>query len=154
MHEFETMAFGALTESRRINADRGLVYDAWTLLEHRRQWFAGPEWTEIARSLDLRVGGHEVAHGRFPDGTETIYKARFHLIEPHKRLIYAFDMSVAGEPFSISLAGVEFSEDSGTTVLTYTEQAFFLAGDYDAESRRHGTNFLLEQFEVHVSRQS
>lgn len=146
------MKYGALSETREINASCSLVYDAWTQLEHRKHWFVGPGWTEIERSIDLRVGGREIAHGRFENGIETIYSAQFHLIEPGARLIYAFDMHVAGKFFSVSLAGVEFLEASGVTLLTYTEQAFFLEGEYDAEARQQGTNGLLEQFAAHVSK--
>ena len=110
----------------------------------------GPAWTEIERSVDLKVNGQEIAHGRFQDGTETIYTARFHLIDPNVRLIYAFTMHVAGKLFSVSLAGVEFEEKSTATELTYTEQAFFLAGDYGTEGRTKGTNGLLDQFESYV----
>ena len=66
-------------------------------------------------------------------------------------MIYAFDMRVGGKPFSVSLAGVEFREDSGGTALTYTEQGFFLDGEYDANSRLKGTNGLLDQFEAYLS---
>ena len=142
---------GGLSVTRRINAPPDSVYEAWTQLEHRKHWFAGPAWTEIERRVDLRVGGTEVAHGRFENGTETIYTARFHLIEPNVRLIYAFDMRVGGKPFSVSLAGVEFREESGGTALTYTEQGFFLDWEYDANSRLTGTNGLLDQFEAYVS---
>jgi uncharacterized protein YndB with AHSA1/START domain len=140
------MTHGTLSITRHIAAPRELVYEAWTRLEHRRHWFVGPAWTEIKRSVDLRVDGQELAHGRFEDGTETIYTARFHLIEPNVRLIYAFDMHVGGTLFSVSLAGVEFEENSPGTELTYTEQAFFLGRDYDTESRVKGTNRLLDQF--------
>jgi len=152
MSKHESMKYGTLSLSRLLNAPRELVYEAWTRLEHRRQWFVGPAWTEIARSVDLQVGGKEIAHGRFPDGTETIYNATFHLIEPNARLIYAFDMHVAGQLFSVSLAGVEFKEKSAQTELTYTEQGFFWIGDYDAEGRTHGTNGLLDQFASYLER--
>lgn len=98
------------------------------------------------------MGGKEIAHGRFENGTESIYTARFQLIEPNARLIYAFDMHVGGTHFSVSLAGVEFQEASGATELTYTEQAFFLLdGEYGADSRLKCTNGLLDQFEAYVS---
>ena len=97
------------------------------------------------------MGGKEIAHGRFENGTETIYTACFHLIEPNVRLIYAFDMHVGGKHFSVSLAGVEFQEESGATELTYTEQGFFLDGEYGADSRLTGTNGLLDKFEDYVS---
>jgi hypothetical protein len=60
-------------------------------------------------------------------------------------------MRVGGKPSSVSLAGVEFRDESGGTALTYTEQAFFLDGAYDADSRLTGTNGLLDQFEAYVS---
>lgn len=62
------------------------------------------------------------------------------------RLIYAFDMHVRGKLSPVSLAGVEFEEKSTATELTYTEQAFFLDGEYGTESRIEGTNGLLDQF--------
>lgn len=146
MNVYEPMKYGGLSLTREIKAPREKVYEAWTRIEHRRQWFVGPSWTEIKRSLDLKINGIEIAHGRFPDGTETIYTARFHLIEPNIRLIYAFDMHVGGKLFSVSLAGVEFTSKSEATELTYTEQGLFLVGEYNAESRTAGTNGLLDQF--------
>ena len=140
------MKHGTLSITRQINAPVELVYEAWTKIEHRKHWFVGPAWTEIKRSVDLRVDGQEIAQGRFPNGTETIYTARFHLIDPNVRLIYAFHMHVAGKLFSVSLAGVEFEEKSTATELTYTEQAFYLDGEYGTESRVKGTNGLLDQF--------
>lgn len=147
MSKCEPMKFGALALTRQINAPQETVYEAWAQLNHRRHWFAGPSWTELLRSLDLRVNGTEIAHGRFPDGTKTIYTARFHLIEPNERLIYDFDMQVAGRLFSVSLAGVEFRRIAdGQTEFKYTEQGLFLVGEYDADSRTAGTNGLLDQF--------
>ena len=128
------MKHGTVSITRQIDAPRELVYAAWTELEHRRHWFAGPGWTEIERSVDLRSGGSEVARGRFENGTETLYTSRFHLIEPNVRLIYAFDMHVNGRHFSVSLAGVEFAGRSGTTALTYTEDGFFLDDQYGIEA--------------------
>lgn len=144
------MKHGVVSITRRIDAPRELVYQAWTRLEHRRNWFVGPAWTEAERSLDLRVNGQEIARGHFDDGTETVYTATFHLIEPNRRLIYSFGMQVAGAPFSVSLAGVEFRDDAGGTELTYTEQGLFLADGYDAGSRTQGTRGLLDRFFSYV----
>ena len=147
----EPMGHGVIEAVREIEAPRRLVYDAWTTLEHRRQWFVGPGWTEIERHLDLRVGGVEVARGRFESGTETCYTARFHLIDAGVRQVYAFDMHVDERHFSVSLAGVEFTDIPGGTRLIYTEQAFFVDGAYGADNRDGGTNGLLEQFTRHVA---
>jgi len=150
MNEHEPMKHGGLSLTRQISAPREKVYEAWTKIEHRKHWFVGPAWQEINRSLDLRTNGIEIAHGRFEDGTETIYTARFHLIQENIRLIYAFDMHVAGRLFSVSLAGVEFKSKSKATELKYTEQGLYLVGDYDAEARTAGTNGLLDQFSGYV----
>ena len=74
------MKHGTLSITRQINAPRELVYEAWTKIEHRKHSFVGPAWTELKRSVDLRVNGQEIAHGRFQNGTETIYTARFRLL--------------------------------------------------------------------------
>jgi uncharacterized protein YndB with AHSA1/START domain len=143
---------GTVVATRRIAAPRPLVYEAWTQLDHRRRWFKGPRQTEVERSLDLRVGGTEVAHGRFDDtGIESIYTARFHLIEPEVRLIYAFDMHVAGEHFSVSLTRVDFADAPGGTDLTYTEHGFFLRGEHDVAGRAEGTEILMDQLTAYVT---
>lgn len=151
MNEQSQLRHGVVSVVREINASRELVYSAWTELEHRRQWFAGPGWQEIRRELDLSVGGGELAHGRFPNGIETIYQSRFHHIEPNARLIYAFDMRVDGAPHSVSLAGVSFEDLQSYTRLSYTEQAFFLADGYGEEGRLEGTNFLIDGLNAYLS---
>src|SRR5215468_11990879 len=80
MNEHTPMKHGTLSLARRIVAPREVVYEAWTALEHRRHRFVGPSWTEIHRSVDLRVDGREIAHGRFANGKETIYTAPRHRV--------------------------------------------------------------------------
>lgn len=145
------LPYGTISVAREIAAGRDLVFAAWTQLDHRRQWFAGPEWSEVHRELDFRVGGGEVAHGRFPNGIETVYTSSFRFIEPAKRLIYTFDMHVDGTPHSFSLAGVSFADVEHKTLLTYTEQAFFLADGYGEEGRLEGTNFLIDQLTAYLA---
>ncbi|MCO5216745.1 MAG: SRPBCC domain-containing protein [Thermomicrobiales bacterium] len=151
MEAIENWSHGTLTATRTLPVDQRTAFDAWVQLEHRRRWFAGPGWTEIERAQDLRVGGSELAHGIFPDGTETIYRARYHRIDDGLRLIYDFDMTVAGRPFSVSLASVEFVPDPEGTMITYIEQGIFFAPDYDAVSRSRGTEGLLDQFAAYVN---
>lgn len=151
MNEHLPLKHGVFSINRQINAPRELVYNAWTDIEHRKHWFVGPgNWQPIERSVDLRVGGKEIAHGRMEDGTETIYTAHFHLIIPNAQLIYAFDMHVGGRHFSVSLAGVEFEESATGTAMTYTEQAFYFDKEYGTEGRIEGTNGLLDQFATYL----
>ena len=51
---------------------------------------------------------------------------------------------------AVSLAGVEFSDKSNATEVTYTEHGFFFHGEYGAESRMAGTNGLLDQFSSYL----
>ena len=151
MNDNHAMNHGSFSLSRQIKAPRALAYKAWTSLEHRRNWFVGPAgWKEVERRVDLRIGGQEVAHGRMDNGVETIYSATFHLVVPDTRLIYAFDMHVAGQHFSVSLAGVDFADSPDGTLMTYTEQAFYLADSYGNAGRIEGTNALLDQFTAYL----
>lgn len=142
---------GTLVSHRDLAAPIELVWGCWTDLEHRRAWFRGPDQVELERSVDLRVGGVEIAHGRFPDGKESRYTARFHLVERPNQLIYAFDMHVDGAHFSVSLATVDLTTIGDGTRLTYTEQAVLLDGDYGLEGRIEGTELLLDQFRDHLA---
>ena len=36
------MKHGGLSLTRKINASREIVYEAWTKIEHRKHWFVGP----------------------------------------------------------------------------------------------------------------
>lgn len=79
-----------------------------------------------------------------------VYQARFHHIEPGLRLIYAFDMTVDGKPFSVSLTGMSFDEKPGGTELGYIEHVFFLVPGHGIEERAASTEVLLEQFVAYV----
>lgn len=149
------MIHDTLTFERLIRAPRERVYACWTQLEHRRQWFHGPKgWSDIQRSLDLREGGSEILHGRFENGMESVYQARFHRIEPGIRLIYAFDMIFGGRPLSVSLSGVSFEDRPEGSGLVYIEDIFFLAPDADVAERSAGTGMLLDRFVAYVEKSS
>jgi uncharacterized protein YndB with AHSA1/START domain len=136
-------AHGEFTLERRYEATTSAVYAAWTDPTTRARWFVGPDhWTELAREFDFRTGGSERLHGRFGSGLETLYLAHFHVIEPEWRVVYAYDMHVAGVLHSVSLATLELKSDRGGTRLRHAEQLVFLDGTdptKGAVSRKHGT---------------
>jgi len=88
---------------------RAEVWRAWTEPELRaRAGFHGPEgWQLIERTLDLRVGGRELLHGRLPSGKETRFVSTFHVIVPGQRLVSAYDMHHDSTLLSVSLATLE-----------------------------------------------
>jgi uncharacterized protein YndB with AHSA1/START domain len=68
---------------------------------------------------------------------------------PDQRIVYANDMHLDDKRISVSLATVEFKPvGSAGTRLIFTEQAVFLDGYDDAESRERGTRGLLDKLEM------
>jgi len=125
---------------RSYPASPARVFAAWADPEIKARWFIGPEgWRLVKRELDVRAGGHEILHGRFGDGPETIFTARYHDVVPDQRLLFVYDMHHAGTHLSVSLVTVEIRPAGGGTQLVLTEQVAFVDGNDGAASRERGT---------------
>jgi uncharacterized protein YndB with AHSA1/START domain len=86
---------GSFIISRLFDASPVRLFKAFADQTSKARWFVGPSrWTEITREFDFRVGGQEIAHGRFPDGPETRLVDRYHGILPDERLVNVYDMYV------------------------------------------------------------
>jgi uncharacterized protein YndB with AHSA1/START domain len=133
-------AHGSFTIERTWTASPSRVFNAWADPAVKAQWFIGPpSFTLLRRELDFRVGGREVLEGRFSSGSIGLYEARFHLIEPDRRLVYMYDLHHGGSFHSITLSSL-FLEPAGSgTRMLYTEQIVFLDGRDGTADRRHGT---------------
>jgi uncharacterized protein YndB with AHSA1/START domain len=137
---------GSFTVERVYDASPARVFKAFADPASKARWFVGPAgWQEIKREMDFRPGGQEIAQGKFPNGRETKFVARYHEIVPNERLVYVYDMHVDGVFMSVSLATIELTPQSAKTLLRITEQAVFIDGQDGNESRREGTKYLLEQ---------
>jgi uncharacterized protein YndB with AHSA1/START domain len=137
---------GSFTLERVYDAAPARVFKAFADPASKARWFVGPNgWQEIERRQDFRPGGEEVAHGRFPNGMETKFVARYHEIVPDQRIVYVYDMHANGGFMSVSLATLEFTPVGSKTVLKITEQGVFIDGADGNNSRREGTIYLLEQ---------
>ena len=150
-----TTAFchGTFTLNRHWKAQPARVFRAWSTPELKAQWFTGPpeRWTLIERALDFTVGGTEILHGRFNEtGNTTLFQARFHLIEPDQRLVYSYDLHLAGVFHSITLASLTLTPEGDGTAVAYTEQIVFVDGTDGTESRRHGTSLQYDLIETLV----
>ncbi|HEX7927368.1 MAG TPA: SRPBCC domain-containing protein, partial [bacterium] len=81
------------TLERVYKATPKRLFAAWANVETKARWFRGSDdWKLIERSLDFRVGGKEVLHGRLPSGVETLYLVTYHAIHPNTRFVYSYDM--------------------------------------------------------------
>lgn len=137
---------GSFTIDRVYDATPARVFKAFADPKSKARWFAGPSgWKELQREMDFRVGGLEIAHGRFPNGVESKFTARYHEIVPNERIVYVYDMHVNGGFMSVSLAVVELTPKNGKTALKFTEHAVYIDGKDGHDSRREGTSFLLDQ---------
>jgi uncharacterized protein YndB with AHSA1/START domain len=148
--KYSKIAHGTFTIEKTYQASAEAVFSAWGDLESRAQWFIGPDdWKAIRRELDFRVGGLELLHGRFGNGYEPFYEARFYSIVPNQRIVFVYDMHLNSVHHSVSLASVEIeSIGHEKTRLVFTEQVTFLdgtSGQEGAKDREEGTLALLNQ---------
>jgi uncharacterized protein YndB with AHSA1/START domain len=142
---------GSFTVDRVYDASPARIFKAFADPKSKARWFIGPNgWTAIKRELDFRVGGEEIVHGRFPDGVESKFVARYHEIVPNERLVYVYDMHAKGSFMSVSLATIELTPQGDKTALRFTEQAVYIDGQDGNESRRQGTTYLLDQIAANL----
>ena len=59
--------------------------------------------------MDFRVGGSEHSRFNMKDGTPLANDTSYHDIEPNKRIVFAYTMSVGGRRISTSLSTIELS---------------------------------------------
>jgi uncharacterized protein YndB with AHSA1/START domain len=142
---------GTFNLTRVWAAPRERVFKAWADPAIKAQWFTGPpeRWTLLRRSMDFRVGGQEVLEGRFNEsGMQTLFEARYHVVEPARRLVYDYDLYHAGQFHSVTLSSLELEQVGEGTRVSYTEQIVFLDGKDGTESRRHGTGLQFDMIEA------
>jgi uncharacterized protein YndB with AHSA1/START domain len=142
---------GSFTIKRSWMASPARVFRAWSDPELKAKWFTGPKdrWTITRRSIDFREGGVEVLEGRFNDsGTISRYEARYHLIEPDQRLIYAYDLHHTDRFHSVTLASLVLQPEADRTHVSYTEQIVFIDGRDGTADRQHGTEPMFTTIEA------
>ncbi len=147
-----TVTHGSFTIERAYKAAPAKVFSAFSDPAKKRRWFAeGPGFHLDSFDMDFRIGGQEKSRFRFvadkpieegtPCNNDTVYMD----IVPDSRIIISYSMSLAGVPFSVSLATMEFLPDGEGTLLVFTEQAAFFGQADGIEMREQGTRELLGQ---------
>jgi uncharacterized protein YndB with AHSA1/START domain len=117
---------------RVFNHEPAALYRAWTDPSTKARWFNGPvdKWTEVERTMDVRIGGRDRLVGKFVDGSESRFESEYFDVVPGRRLVYAYDMYWQGKK------------------LIVTEQHAFLDGYEDVGSRERGTKSLFDNIAV------
>lgn len=132
---------GTFTLTRDWAAPAERVFRAWTEPALKARWFTGPPgWQEERREMDVRPGGEERTEGLIAaTGLRTRFHARYHLVEPDARLVFAYDLHLSDLFHSITLASLTLTPRAGGTRAAYTEQIVFLDGSDGTAQRVEGT---------------
>lgn len=138
---------GAFTITRDFPQSPAALYRAFADPAAKARWFeGGADWTPIAREMDVRVGGREIAVGRWKSGMVTRFEAVYLDVAPGERLVYAYSLHIDDAKVSVSLATIEIAAaQGGGARLSLTEQGVFLDGYEDKGAREHGTRALVER---------
>lgn len=130
------------------------VWAAFAEEDQKKQWFiGGDEWRLGEWRHDFRVGGHDIAEGRFHGGPRSRYEADYTSIVVHERVVTSYNMWLDGAHISTSIASFEFEAVDGGTRFTHAEHGIHLDGfDADGVQREAGTEGLLELLRAFLTR--
>lgn len=144
---------GSFTIERAYRHSPERVFRAFEDPEAYYRWFVSGEGWEIASwTHDMSVGGH--AHGKFrPVGHPSMFgNDTWNLeIDPGRRIVIAYTMTLDDRPISHSLAVIElYSDGKGGCRLVYTEQGAYYGDESDVRNRRIGCEELYGKLEAEL----
>ncbi len=134
------------------------VFDAFANPEKKRRWFFESDHHELQHhELDFKQGGVERARMKFGPGTPIAGKTitndtTYQDIQPGRRIVTTYRMSMDGNPFSVSLATIELLPSAAGTDLILTNQGAYFEGADGPEMRKGGWNSLLDKLARELAR--
>jgi len=140
------LARAEFTLTRDYPAPVGRVWKAFADEQQKLAWWGDADAIEPREwAFDFRVGGRDVAEGKFHDGPVTRYEATYTDIVEHERIVTTYDMWLDGTHMSTSIATLEFEPVDDGTRFTHTEYGVFFDRFWaDGTGRESGTRGLLE----------
>jgi len=144
----------SFTIERTYPVSAARVFDAHRDARKKRRWFAEGEGFVIDEySLDFRVGGFERSRFRFgADGPPMTLDSVYLDIQDDQRLVFAYSMTIGGQPLSASLATIELVPEGKGTLLRFTEHLVCTDGNDQVAGRREGSQALLERLAEELQR--
>lgn len=145
------LARSGFTLARDYPAEVQRVWNAFALESEKLAWWgAGDAMSPREWVYDFRVGGRDVAEGKFHDGPVSRYEATYTDIVEHTRIVTTYDMWIDGTHMSTSVASWEFdpivaADGREHTRFTHTEDGVFFDQFWDdGPGRESGTRGLLD----------
>lgn len=147
------LARSGFTLTRDYAAPVERVWAAFAEEEQKRAWFGEDDAFESGEwAFDFRVGGRDVAEGRFHDGPVSRYEATYADIVDRVRIVTTYDMWIDGDHMSTSLASFEFEPVEAGTRFTHVEHGVFLDRFWaDGPGREEGSRGLLDRLGTHLA---
>jgi uncharacterized protein YndB with AHSA1/START domain len=106
--------------TKEFDAERDLVWDAYTKAELLDQWWAPKPLTSRTKAMDFEVGGRRFYAMVMPDGQERWSVQRYKSITPKTN--FKFYNTFADKDENLELPGsdwdLSFSEQDGTTTVS------------------------------------
>jgi uncharacterized protein YndB with AHSA1/START domain len=126
--------------------------------EKLRWWGAGDAMEPREWEFDFRVGGRDIAEGKFHSGPVSRYEATYTDIVEHARFVTTYDMWIDGVHMSTSVASFEFEPIDGAgdgggpaTRFTHVEHGVFFDQFWaDGVGREEGSRGILEKLGTYL----
>jgi len=138
------LARAGFTLTREYPAEVERVWDAFADEQQKLSWWgAGDSIEPLEWAFDFRVGGLDVAEGKFHGGPVTRYEATYTNIVERNRIVTTYDMWLDGVHMSTSVASFEFEPIHDGTRFTHVEHGvFFDQFSEDGPNREAGSRGL------------
>src|SRR6195952_4354932 len=129
------------------------VWGACAEEDQKRDWGGAGDAIEPGEwAFDFRVGGRDIAEGKFHDGPVSRYEATYTDIVEHVRIVTTYDMWIDGVHMSTAGASPEFEPIDEGTRLTHVEHGVFFDRFWaDGPNREVGTRGLLEALGTYLA---
>jgi uncharacterized protein YndB with AHSA1/START domain len=134
------------------------VFSAFADAARKRRWFVEDKGMTVEDyTLDFRVGGSERARYRFGagspfPGTALVSDATYQDIQPNRRIVTAYTMTLGERRISASLATFELLPEDDGTDLVFTDQGAYFEGADGPKMRQEGWTQLLGNLAEHLQR--
>lgn len=140
------LARAGFTLTRDYPAPCQSVWAAFADEQQKLAWWGAGDAIESREWVfDFRVGGRDIAEGKFHNGPVSRYEATYANIVEHNRIVTIYEIWLDGDHMSTSVASLEFEPITGGTRFTHIEHGVFYDRFWaDGPNREEGTRGLLD----------